>query len=189
MSENPTAAGRAPLTPQELLALLGRLGIPFKNHEHEAVFTVEESRHVKEAIPGAHTKNLFVKDKKDNYFLIVAEGSAQIHMNSVHGLIGGKSRLSFANAERLMEYLGVMPGSVTAFAAINDTGNQVKVVIDKALLDSPIVNCHPLTNTMTTTISREDLLRFLSQCGHAPLVVALSGLSARDETQTAASGQ
>ena len=73
-----------------------------------------------------------------------------------------------------MEYLGVTPGSVTAFAAVNDRGGKVTVVIDKALLDSPFVNCHPLTNTMTTTISREDLLRFLGECGHAPLIVALS---------------
>lgn len=180
MSQPQSATPAGHLTSADLLALLGRLGIAFKNHEHEAVFTVEESRHVKEAIPGAHTKNLFVKDKKDNYFLIVAEGDAQIHMNSVHGLIGAKSRLSFANAERLMEYLGVAPGSVTAFAAINDRGGKVQVVIDKALLDSPIVNCHPLTNTMTTTISREDLLRFLGECGHAPLIVALSQPAGQD---------
>ncbi len=186
---NSAPAGSGHLSPAEMLALLGRLGIAFKNHEHEAVFTVEESRHVKEAIPGAHTKNLFVKDKKDNYFLIVAEGSAQIHMNSVHTLIGAKSRLSFANAERLMEYLGVMPGSVTAFAAVNDTGNNVTVVIDQALLDSPLVNCHPLTNTMTTTISREDLLRFLKECGHAPLVVALSQPGEARQPQPAQSDQ
>lgn len=176
----------AHLSPAGLLARLGELGIPFKNHEHEAVFTVEESRHVKEAIPGAHTKNLFVKDKKDNYFLIVAEGSAQIPMNQVHNLVGGKSRLSFANAEKLMEYLGVTPGSVTAFAAINDIGGKVQVVIDEALLSSPLVNCHPLTNTMTTTISRENLLRFLEACGHAPLIAALSQAQ---ETAGAGEGQ
>jgi Ala-tRNA(Pro) deacylase len=95
-------------------------------------------------------------------------------MNQVHNLVGGKSRLSFANAEKLMEYLGVTPGSVTAFAAINDIGDKVQVVIDEALLSSPLVNCHPLTNTMTTTISRENLLRFLEACGLAPLIAALS---------------
>jgi Ala-tRNA(Pro) deacylase len=168
------AGARAHLTPPRLLERLGELGIAFKNHEHEAVFTVEESRHVKQAIPGAHTKNLFVKDKKDNYFLIVAEGSVQIPMNQVHTLVGGKSRLSFANAEKLMEYLGVTPGSVTAFAAVNDVGGNVRVVIDEALLSSALINCHPLTNTMTTTISKGDLLRFLEACGHAPLIVALS---------------
>jgi Ala-tRNA(Pro) deacylase len=180
---------KAPLTPAELLALLGELDIPFKNHEHEAVFTVEESRHVKEAIPGAHTKNLFVKDKKDNYFLIVAEGSAQISINQAHALVGGKSRLSFANAEKLMEYLGVTPGSVTAFAAVNDTGGNVKVVIDAALLRGELVNCHPLTNTMTTTISKGDLLRFLEACGHAPLIVALSSPSQGAQAETAVAGQ
>jgi Ala-tRNA(Pro) deacylase len=169
-----------PLTPQELLAMLGRLGIKTSTHEHEAVFTVEQSRHVHEMVPGAHTKNLFVKDKKDNYFLIIAESSARIPMNQVHGLIGAKSRLSFANADRLMELLGVLPGSVTAFAPVNDTEKRVTVIIDEPLLDNEQINCHPLTNTMTTTISKLDLMRFLGHVEHAPMVVRLSGGSPED---------
>jgi Ala-tRNA(Pro) deacylase len=164
-----------PLTPQELLAMLERLGIKTSTHEHEAVFTVEQSRHVHEMVPGAHTKNLFVKDKKDNYFLIIAESSAQIAMNRIHGLIGAKSRLSFANAERLMDFLGVSPGSVTAFAPVNDAGRRVSVIIDEPLLENDNINCHPLTNTMTTTISRTDLLRFLDHVGHPPVIARLSG--------------
>jgi Ala-tRNA(Pro) deacylase len=164
-----------PLSPQELLAMLDQLGMKTRTHEHEAVFTVEQSRHVHEMVPGAHTKNLFVKDKKDNYFLIIAESSARIPMNQIHGLIGAKSRLSFANADRLMEFLGVLPGSVTAFAPVNDIGNRVTVIIDEPLLENELVNCHPLTNTMTTTISKLDLMRFLDHVEHAPMVVKLSG--------------
>ncbi len=163
-----------PATPEDLFRLLASLGIETKTASHEAVFTVDESRHVKQSIPGAHTKNLFVKDKKDNFFLIVAEGSAQIAMNSVHNQIGAKSRLSFANAERLMEYLGITPGSVTAFCAMNDAAGKVQLVIDEALVSHELINCHPLTNTMTTTISRNDLLRFLRHVGHDPLIVPLS---------------
>lgn len=163
-----------PATPDDLFRLLDTLGIETTTHRHEPVFTVAESADVKESIPGGHTKNLFVKDRKDNYFLIVAEGSARIDMNRIHPLVGARGRLSFANAEALMRFLGVTPGSVTAFAPVNDRERRVQVVIDAPLLDHDHVNCHPLTNTMTTTISRENLLKFLQHVGHPPMIVRLS---------------
>jgi len=149
-----------PLSPQDLLKKLEELDIKTTTHEHEAVFTVDESSKIKQDIPGGHTKNLFLKDKKGNFFLVVAEGSAQIKLNSIHGLIGAKGRVSFGKPEALMELLGVKPGSVTAFAPINDSENKV--------------NCHPLTNEMTTTISREDLLQFLKQVNHEPQIIQVS---------------
>ncbi|MEZ5873025.1 MAG: YbaK/EbsC family protein [Nitratireductor sp.] len=163
-----------PAKPDDLFALLDELAIAHMTLQHEAVFTVQESGHIKGQLPGGHTKNLFVKDKKDNYFLIVAEGSARIPMNHVHPLIGAQSRVSFANAEKLMEYLGVEPGSVTAFSPMNDHGKRVQVIIDEPLFEHELINCHPLTNTMTTTISRQDLLRFLAHVGHEPRIVRLS---------------
>lgn len=163
-----------PLTPDALLSMLDELGIAAKTHHHEAVFTVSESQKIKQEIPGGHTKNLFLKDKKGNFFLLVAESHANIRLNSVHGLIGARGRVSFGNAEALMQLLGVKPGSVTAFAPVNDTENQVKVIIDKPLLEHDLINCHPLTNEMTTTISREDLLRFLVHVDHEPLIVQVS---------------
>lgn len=166
-----------PATPEELFALLDKLGIKTATISHEAVFTVAESDKLHREVEGGHTKNLFVKDKKDNYFLIVAEASAQIPINRVHPLIGAKSRVSFANAERLMEFLGVEPGSVTAFAPMNDHGNRVKVIIDAPLLRHDAINCHPLKNTMTTTISRQDLLNFLEHVAHVPEIVDLSSAS------------
>jgi len=163
-----------PATPEQLFALLDELGIEHETARHEAVFTVEESEHVTASIPGAHTKNLFLKDKKENYFLIVAGNHARISLNQVHNKIGARSRVSFANSDRLMEMLGVMPGSVNAFAPMNDHEGRVTVIFDKPLLENSTINCHPLTNTMTTTISREDLLRFLQHVKHEPLVLHLS---------------
>ncbi|MCB1387470.1 MAG: prolyl-tRNA synthetase associated domain-containing protein [Nitratireductor sp.] len=168
------ADGSPPATPEQLLALLDTLGMAVETHRHEPVFTVEESAHVTAQIPGGHTKNLFVKDKKDNYFLIVAENHARIPLNRLHGLIGAKSRVSFGNGERLMAFLGVLPGSVNAFAPMNDHGNRVRVIIDAPLLRFDRINCHPLINSMTTTILREDLLRFLDHVGHTPEILQLS---------------
>ena len=171
----PKMTDHLPTSPAELLARLDEMGFETKTYTHEAVFTVEESEHVTAMFPGGHTKNLFVKDKKDNYFLIVAENHAQLLLNQLHRMIGASSRVSFGKPDKLMEYLGVEPGSVNAFAPLNDTTNRVKVVIDEPLLQYDRINCHPLTNTMTTTISREDLLAFLAAVGHEPLIVKLSG--------------
>ena len=163
-----------PLNPEQLLELLDELGMQTTTHEHEAVFTVEESSKIKQEIPGGHTKNLFLKDKKGNYFLIVAEGTAQIRLNSIHGLIGARGRVSFGKPDDLMELLGVKPGSVTAFAPVNDKNGMVKVIVDEPLLRFDLINCHPLTNEMTTTISRQDLLRFLDHIDHHPEIIKVS---------------
>lgn len=163
-----------PAKPEELLSLLDELAMEVKTHHHEAVFTVEESEHVTASIPGAHTKNLFVKDKKGSFFLIVADNKARISLNKIHSLIGARGRVSFANEELLMEHLGIKPGSVNAFAPINDVQKNVTVIIDAPLLKSDQINCHPLINEMTTTISRDDLLRFLDYVEHKPLIVQLS---------------
>ena len=163
-----------PATRQDLFDLLSELNIETTTHDHEAVFTVEESAKIKQDIPGGHTKNLFLKDKKGNFFLIVAEGTSEIKLNQVHGLIGASGRVSFGKPEALMELLGVKPGSVTAFAPMNDTENKVKVIIDEPLLRYNQINCHPLTNEATTTIEKEDLLRFLEHVNHAPEIVRVS---------------
>ncbi|MEO0328029.1 MAG: YbaK/EbsC family protein [Pseudomonadota bacterium] len=170
-----------PLSPNDLFELLNELEIEYKTYEHEAVFTVEESTKINQEIPGGHTKNLFLKDKKGNFFLIVAEGIAQIKLNQVHGLIGASGRVSFGKPEALMALLGVAPGSVTAFSPVNDTENKVKVIIDEPLLRYDLINCHPLTNEMTTTISKPDLLRFLEHINHAPEIIKVSNEEMIDE--------
>jgi Ala-tRNA(Pro) deacylase len=133
---------------------------------------VAESADLERAIPGGHTKNLFLKDAKGALFLIIALGSTVVDLKSLPRAIGS-ARLSFGKPELLMEVLGVSPGSVTAFALINDRAGRVSVIIDRDLMDYEIVNCHPLENTATTSIARDDLLRFIRATGHEPNVARL----------------
>ena len=144
---------------------------------HPALFTVEQSRALRGTIPGGHTKNLFLKDKKGALFLVTALEDAVIELKSLHRLLGASGRFSFGSADLMRETLGVEPGAVTPFAAINDTEQRVSVVLDAAMMQHETLNCHPLVNTMTTSIARADLVRFLKQTGHSPRIaaVALSG--------------
>lgn len=163
-----------PKTAEDLFAFLDSLGIAHTTKRHEPVFTVAESVALRDAIAGGHTKNLFVKDKKDNYFLLTVEENATVDLKTVHQIIGAASKVSFGKPEKLMEYLGVIPGAVTAFGVINDTGNNVAIVIDEALMQDEIVNCHPLSNDATTSIGSKDLLRFIEATGHKPLVLKVA---------------
>ena len=157
-----------------LFALLDRLGIATTTHEHEAVFTVAASRHVKEQIPGGHTKNLFLKDKKGRLFLVVALGDAVLDLKRLHEVIGASGRLSFGSGELLEEVWGVKPGSVTPFGAIADTAGRVTVILDAAMMEHEILNYHPLENTATTSIARRDLVAFLEATGHPPQILPCS---------------
>lgn len=163
----------AHLSPQELLDRLASLGIPFETVEHEPVFTVAESKSVKEKVPGAHSKNLFVKDKKGRFFLISAKHDTMIDLKRIHESLGASGRVSFGSADQLRELLGVEPGSVTAFAVVNDTKGKVTMVLDANLMEHERVNFHPLVNSMTTGVSREDLVKFLHATGHDPLILKL----------------
>ncbi|MBZ8135042.1 prolyl-tRNA synthetase associated domain-containing protein [Afifella sp. IM 167] len=163
------AKGRA-----ELMAFLDGLGIETQTVEHPPLFTVAESQDLRGELPGGHTKNLFLKDKKGAVFLVVAEEEAAIDMKTLHKRIGS-ARLSFGKPELLFELLGVVPGSVTPFAIINDEAGAVAVILDEPLLSHEQLNFHPLENTATTRIARADLLAFLKAAGHAPQVLAVSG--------------
>ena len=163
----------AHLSPKELLDRLDALGIRSETIEHEPVFTVAESRPIKAKIPGAHSKNLFVKDKKGRFFLISAKDETPIDLKRTHEAIGASGRLSFGSAEQLRDLLGVEPGSVTAFAVVNDTQGKVTMVLDANLMEHERVNFHPLVNSMTTGVSREDLVKFLRATGHDPLILKL----------------
>ncbi len=170
----------APSGPQDdedraapVFAYLADLGIPVETARHEAVFTVEQSRHLRGIIPGGHVKNLFLKDKKGRLFLVVAEEETRIDLKRLHEAIGASGRLSFCSAETLRAVLGVEPGSVTPLSVLNDRDGLVTVVLDTVLMTHEPINVHPLVNTMTTSIAREDLLRFLRATGHEPLLVPL----------------
>jgi Ala-tRNA(Pro) deacylase len=160
----------------DLIALFETHDIDHATIEHEAVFRVGEGEAVKAAIPGAHTKNLFLKDAKGRLWLISAQDSTVIDLKTLHRTIGA-ARLSFGNPDLLFERLGVTPGSVTAFALINDVERTVGFVLDAALADAEVVNFHPLANTATTSISQSGFRRFLEILDVKPIIVDFARLA------------
>lgn len=163
-----------PATRDDLFAYLERLGIDVTTREHPPPFTVADSQALRGTIAGGHTKNLFLKDRKDNYFLLTVGEEAQIDLKQIHHVIGASGRVSFGKPDALMALLGVEPGAVTAFGILNDTQGRVRIFFDEALMRNAIVNAHPLVNTATTSIARDDLLRFVESTGHDPQILNLS---------------
>jgi len=157
-------------TRADLIAFLDAHGIAHSTLDHEAVFRVGEGEEIKAALPGGHTKNLFLKDAKEQLWLISALGQTRIDLKRLPPVIGS-GRLSFGNADILREALGVTPGSVTAFALINDPRHKVRFVLDQALADADPVNFHPLVNTATTAVSQAGFRAFLAALEVEPLVV------------------
>lgn len=162
-------------TPDDLFCYLDRLGIAHKTVSHPPLFTVEQSQALRGQIPGGHTKNLFLKDKKGALFLVVALEDAAIDLRSLHRRLGASGRFSFGSAALMRQTLGVEPGSVTPFGLINDTGRRVSVVLDAAMMQQETLNYHPLVNTMTTALAKHDLLKFIEATGHAPRIEPVSG--------------
>jgi len=157
---------------EDLFERLETLQIETRTVEHPPLFTVEESQALRGEIPGAHTKNLFLKDKKGQIWLVVALEDAAIDLKTLHKTIGS-ARLSFGKPDLLLNVLGVPPGSVTPLALINDGETRVRVILDAAMMECDPLNFHPLENTATTTIKSDDLKRFIQACGHEPLVLDL----------------
>jgi len=157
------------LSPQQLFARLEQLGIAERTVEHPPVFTVEEAKALRGDLPGHHIKNLFLRNKKEEMWLVVALEDRAIDLKRL-GEVLGAGRLSFGSAERLKRHLGVEPGSVTPLALINDDSRSVQLALDRGLVegDGAPVNVHPLVNTMTTAMAAADLLRFFEATGHAP---------------------
>lgn len=151
---------------------MASLAIPFASHEHIAVFTVEESRRVDADIPGAHTKNLFLKDTGGAYWLVTVPAEARVDLKALPGAIDCK-RVSFGKAEDMDRLLGISPGSVTPLAMINAVPGSASVVIDAGLAAAARVNVHPLRNTATLGLSGADILRLLAHWGHQPRVAAI----------------
>lgn len=160
-------------TRAELAEVLAGLGVETTTVDHPPLFTVEESQALRGGIAGGHTKNLLLKDKKGSVFLVVAEEDRVLDLKTLHKAIGAQGRVSFVGADQMVAMIGVTPGSVTAFALLNDRDHAVRLVLDEGLLAHDMVNCHPLTNEATTTIRRDDLLRFFAATGHEPLILPL----------------
>jgi Ala-tRNA(Pro) deacylase len=161
-----------PASRQDLFARLAELGIKTQTVEHPATFTVAESEKLGPTLPGADTKNLFLRDEDGVLFLVIAKSTTRVDLKALSRRLGAK-RFSFGKPELLIEALGVPPGSVTPFALINDRSQQVRPVIDRELMNADSINCHPLENTATTNIARDDLIKFIRACGHEPTIATL----------------
>jgi Ala-tRNA(Pro) deacylase len=164
------------MTRDGLFALFDALAIAHRTLEHPPVFRVGEGEDFKAELPGGHTKNLFLKDAKDRLWLVSALQATAIDLKRLPAAIGS-ARLSFGSADRLQAALGVAPGSVTAFALVNDAAGDVGFVLDAALAEADPVNFHPLVNTATTAISQADFRRFLAHLRVAPMVVDFGRLA------------
>ncbi|MER9969597.1 prolyl-tRNA synthetase associated domain-containing protein [Mesorhizobium sp. M0060] len=163
-----------PKTEADLFAFLAELGIEVSTRRHPPLFTVADSQALRGEIAGGHTKNLFLKDKKDNFFLVSVGEEAIVDFKQIHHLIGAAGRVSFGRPEMLMELLGIVPGAVTVFGLINDTEQRVKVVLDEDLMSHAVVNAHPLTNEATTSIAAADLVKFVEATGHDAVILKVS---------------
>jgi Ala-tRNA(Pro) deacylase len=147
--------------------------IKLERHEHAAVMTVAESELLVPALPGAKTKNLFLRDKKGlKHFLVTIPAALSVNLNRLGDVLGA-GRLGFASADRLLRHLGVTPGSVSMLGLVNDTAHHVQFVIDQALWEAPAVQAHPLVNTATMVMPHADLVRFLAATGHEPQIISV----------------
>lgn len=162
-----------PTSSKDLMNYLTNLGIEFSYTEHVAVFTVAESEAIEKDIEGTHCRNLFLRDKKKNNYLLVLRNETEVDTKKLPEILGS-GRLSFGSADRLWEYLGVRPGSVCPFSIINDKENHVKIFLDQSMMETDIVNYHPLLNTMTIGLTPADLLKFIDSCNHEAHIVDLS---------------
>jgi len=163
-----------PKTPEDLFAYLKSLGIETSTARHPPLHTVAESQQLRGEIAGAHTKNLFLKDRKDSYFLLTVGEEDSVDLKTVHEIIGAAGKVSFGKPEAMLDLLGVTPGGVTVFGLINDAQGQVKMALDAKLAVADIVNAHPLTNEATTSINSGDLIRFIEATGHKANVLKLT---------------
>ncbi len=161
-----------PATPEELFVKLDELGIMHETHHHEPVFTVDEAQAHTDHLPGGHCKNLFLKDKTGDLYLVVCLQDTAVDLKAFRKLVGARN-LSFGKPELLWEILGVEPGSVTPFSLINDTDQSVAVILEKRMMAHDLLNYHPLRNTMTTQITAADLEKFIHGCGHQPRILEL----------------
>ncbi|HTQ15726.1 MAG TPA: prolyl-tRNA synthetase associated domain-containing protein [Rhizomicrobium sp.] len=161
-----------PAVDTDLYARLDALGIAHRTHAHAAVFTVEESRKVCARIPGCHTKNLFLKDARGGLWLVVVRAELRVDLKALSNALASP-RFSFGSGELLVATLGVPPGSVTPFALINDREGKVRVVLDAGMLRHDPVNYHPLRNDRTTAVSPANLVKFIRDTGHEPMVLEI----------------
>jgi Ala-tRNA(Pro) deacylase len=164
-----------PTSPQQIIDFLDKMNINHEVHHHEAVFSVDESRHLHEKIQGGHCRNLFLKDKKANLVLVTALDDTEIDLKALSQTLG-LGRFSFGSAERLWNALGVLPGSVTPLALYNDQPRLVRPVLDARMFDHDIICVHPLINTQTICFNPKNLQRLLETLGYNPIIVDMKDM-------------
>lgn len=167
----------SPTEPDILFQRLDALAVAHETHRHPPVFTVEEAKALRGALPGAHIKNLFLRDKKKRIWLVTALEERRIDLKALKRRLGASGSLSFGDPALLMEVLGVIPGAVTPFGVINDREGRARMVLDVALTGTALVNAHPLRNDMTTAVSASGLLAFLEAEGHPPEIIDFDALT------------
>lgn len=167
-----TNKNNLPTSPQQLLQVFDDINLSYDLHHHDAVFSVKDAERVERNIKAAHCRNLFLRDKKKKMFLVTAQNETPIDLKKLEKRLSC-ARLSFGSAERLFEYLGVRPGSVCPFSVINDKNQQVSLILEKDMMDQPLVSYHPLLNEMTVVLTPDDLIRFLEHIGHAYDIIDL----------------
>lgn len=159
----------------DLYAFLDDRGIAWRTVEHPPVFTVEQGRGFKAQMPGGHSKNLFLKDKKDRLYLVTAHSDTAVDLVGLGKAIGSSGRLSFGRPDLMSATLGVEPGSVTPFSLINPGARALsEVVIDTALMGWPEAWFHPLSNDASTGVAPRGLIAFVRACGFEPRLVDLA---------------
>ena len=150
----------------DIFTFLTENSIDYQRFDHPPVYTVADVHRLTPDLPGAKTKNLFFRDSKnDRHFLVVVPGDGRLDMKAMPGVLAC-GRVSFGSPKRLKNYLGIEPGSVSLLAIVNDPQHAVEVVIDQKLWESDAFQFHPLVNTSTLVISRDNLLRFLDAAGY-----------------------
>ena len=160
-----------------LLAHLTALDIPFDLHRHEALHTVAESQQLRGALPGAHVKNMFLKGKKGELWLVTCLEDRQAHIRDLEKELGAR-KMSFGDPDLLWETLGVRPGAVTPVAVLNDQAGRVRLALDRAIEAAEQVNFHPLHNEATIAVAPGDLLKLVEAADHPPLRVDFDALEA-----------
>ena len=172
--------GDTPATAADVQQRLNSLGFVHKTVSHPPMRTVEDSKKYRDGVPGGYSKNLFLRNKKGKMWLLTLQEDRRVDLRKLGELVSA-GRVSFASPERLMSYLGVIPGAVTPLAVINDHSNAVNVVLDSSLIDQHPLHFHPCDNSMTTTIDRAGLLGYLSDSGHDPLIIDFDELETGNE--------
>jgi len=168
--ERRLADGSDPALPDDVFARLNELGIEHHSVSHRPLRTVEDSKSVRDGVPGGYSKNLFLRNKKGRMILVTLHEDRVVNLKALGELLE-MGKPSFASPQRLMKFLGVIPGAVTPLAVINDTGRQVTAILDRQLLDLHPLHFHPCDNSMTTTLGASDLLQYMRSCHADPMIV------------------